>query len=87
MTPKQHQKNIAYKTLRMTPAMAKIMGGMSFEEAYEIIFKTPLKPRLLELIAEYGSVKQNKAFPESSSFCWELGVYGWNSPSELLELL
>jgi hypothetical protein len=74
----KHQKNIAYKTLKMTPAMADIMGGMSFENAYKIIFRTDLKKRLNDLTDEYGS---------GDLYSWELQKYGWNNPKELLDLL
>jgi hypothetical protein len=33
----KHQLAIAKKTLKMTPAMAKIMGGMNHDEAKEVI--------------------------------------------------
>ena len=74
----KHQKAIAYKTLRMTPARANIMGGMTFEEAYQIIFRESLRDRLKDLIAEYG---------DTNTLSWELWTYGWNSPSELLNQL
>jgi len=74
----KHQKAIAYKTLRMTPAGANIMGGMTFEEAYQFIFKTNLQHRLKDLVAEYGN---------KDVYSWELQTYGWNSPAELLNLL
>jgi len=32
-TAQYHQEKIALKTLKMTPAMASIMGGMSYSEA------------------------------------------------------
>ena len=37
--PQQHQLKIARQTLKMTPEMANIMGGMSYEEAKQIIKK------------------------------------------------
>lgn len=40
----KHQLNIAYKTLRMSEAGALIMGGMSKEEARQIILKLTGKP-------------------------------------------
>ena len=46
----KHQKAIAYKTLKMTPQMANIMGGMTFEEAYKIIFRIDLRNRIDEII-------------------------------------
>ena len=35
----KHQLRIAQDTLRMTPAMARVMGGMTHEEAREVIRK------------------------------------------------
>lgn len=35
--PEKHQLRIARDTLRMTPAMARVMGGMTHEEAREVI--------------------------------------------------
>ncbi len=61
----KHQLAIAKRTLRMTPTQAFVAGGMTFEEAYEIVYKTPLKRRLATLIAEYGM------YPPSLH--WELG--------------
>lgn len=77
MTPEQHRKRIAVSTLKMTPAGARIMGGMTFEEAYELVFKTPLIPRLEYLVKEYGEK------PEST-LVWEMEKYGWKTPFELL---
>ena len=37
MTPKQHQLKIARQTLKMSPVMVKIMGGMTIEEAKQVI--------------------------------------------------
>ena len=76
---KQHQLKIAKRTLRMTPAGARIMGGMDFETAYMIVFRTSLRDRLDNLVAEYGEA------PEWLS--WELGAYGWDNPKELLDQL
>lgn len=74
---KKHQKRIAYSTLKMTPIGANIMRGMSYEEAYKFIFKTNLKDRLNELIAEYGD----------KVIVWELSHYGWVKPIDLLKAL
>jgi hypothetical protein len=71
----KHQRKIAYSTLKMTPAMANIAGGMTYQEAYKFIFKTDLKTRLQELVDEYGN---------KSVYSWELEKYGWDNPSELL---
>jgi len=35
--PERHQLRIAQDTLKMTPVMARVMGGPSPEEAVEII--------------------------------------------------
>ena len=75
----KHQKRIAKDTLRMTPAGALIMGGMTFEQAYKFVFNTDLRPRLAQLIAEYGDR------PEWLS--WELDTYGWTYPKDLLDSL
>ena len=75
---KKHQTKIAKQTLRMTPITANIMGGMTFEEAYEFIFNTELIPRLKQIVEEYQ---------DSDTLVWELREYGWNSPMELLNLL
>jgi len=74
----KHQKAIAYKTLRMTPAGARIMGGMDFETAYYLIFREKLRERLAYLIAEY---------PNPSGLNWELNTYGWDNPADLLNQL
>ena len=71
--------NIARKTLKMNPVMARIMGGMDYETAYRLIFKEDLKPRLLSLIEEYGE--------KPKWLSWELEVYGWSSPKALLDAL
>lgn len=76
--PEKHQRNIAYKTLKMNPVMARIMGGMDFEEAYKFIFGIDLKERLSQLIKDY---------PNAGGLCWELNEYGWNDPKELLNQL
>lgn len=76
---KRHRRTIARQTLRMTPAMARIMGGMTFEEAYKCVFNTDLRLRLAQLIEEYG---QNP-----NHLSWELYTYGWTTPYELLEQL
>jgi len=55
------------------------MGGMDFETAYMIVFRTSLRDRLDNLVAEYGEA------PEWLS--WELGAYGWDNPKELLDQL
>ena len=70
----KHQKRIAKDTLKMTPAAARIMGGMTFPEAYKLVFNTDLVERLEELIAEYGDCQH---------LCWELQTYGWKTPQEL----
>ena len=77
-TATKHQTRIAKKTLRMTPITANIMGGMTFEEAYQFIFNTELMPRLREFVTEHSN---------SDTLVWELRKYGWTSPLELLNLL
>ena len=55
------------------------MGSMDYKTAYELVFKTPLRPRLVSLVAQYG---ENPAWPS-----WELESYGWKTPAELLAAL
>ena len=71
------EMKIAKSTLKMAPAGARVMGGMDYESAYELVFRTPLRPRLESLVAQYGD----------TPIAWELGVYGWDTPSELLAAL
>ena len=52
------------------------MGGMNHKQAYEIVYRTELIPRLKALVAEYGN----------KEVVWELGQYGWQ-PQELLVAL
>ena len=71
--PEKHQRKIAYRILRNeTPLMASILGGMSFPEAYELIFHTDLSNRLDQLIKEHGIACK------SNDFAWELSQYGWS---------
>jgi len=77
-TAQKHQLAIARKTLRMTPAGARIMGGMDFPSAYEFVFKTPLRERLYYLVSEY---------PNPAGINWELNTYGWDNPADLLAQL
>lgn len=53
--PEQHQKAIALKTLKMNDAMAKVMGGMSKEEAREFLKGIGYTDRQIEKI-EAGRV-------------------------------
>ena len=72
----KHQRKIALDILRnQTPMMANILGGMTFNEAYKVIFETDLESRLDQLIKEYGITCKGK------KFSWELDVYGWNPVS------
>ena len=75
--PEKHQLKIARDTLKMTPAGARIMGGMSFERAYEIVYKCTLRARLTHLITTYG---------EGPLYSWELESRGW-TPKALLDCL
>ena len=83
-TAEKHQLNIARQTLRMTPAAARIMGGMDYATAYALVFKTPLRARLDSLIADYGD-SAGKSY-EDGGVCWELSKYGY-TPAELKGLL
>ena len=69
-----HKKKIAKDTLKMTPVAASILGGMTFPEAYKLVFRTDLVERLARLIEEYG---------DCQCLSWELEMYGWNTPQEL----
>lgn len=75
--PEKHRRKIAVSTLSMTPAAAKIMGGMTFEEAYEVVYNSSLKARLEQLVEEYG-------IEPEGFLSWELEKYGWDKPFELL---
>jgi len=79
-TAKKHQKKIAESTLRMTPAAARVMGGMTYPEAYKLLFGQELKPRLEQLIAEYPNAEPNQLNTE-------LCTYGWSGTFALKELL
>ena len=79
-TFKKHQTEIAKDTLRMTPSGARIMGGMTHEEAYRFIFGAELKPRLIQLIADYPNC-------EPRQLNTELCAYGWEGTKALTELL
>ena len=77
----KNQRKIALDNLQnKTPAMARILGGQTFEESYKLIFNTELIPRLDQLISEYGISCKAK------DFSWELDDYGWN-PIGLREAL
>ena len=73
--PQNHQMNIARKTLKMTPAGARVMGGMDYETAYEFVFHTPLRPRLESLVSQYGN---------TGPYSWELQRFGWDNAADLL---
>ena len=69
----RHQRKIAKDILQnQTPLMASVLGGMSFSEAYKVMFNTDLDDRLDQLIKEYGISCKGK------DFTWELDDYGWN---------
>lgn len=70
-------QELARQVLSLPPSSAKAELGMDYETAYALIFRAPLRPRLNSLIAEYGI----------APLSWELGVYGWDSPAELLNAL
>lgn len=76
--PEQHQLKIAKRSLSMTPQACRILGGMTFEEAYHLVYRKDLRTRLAELIAEYG---------DGDLYSWELGRYGYNNPTRLLAAL
>ena len=84
MNASQHQMKVAMQTLSMTPAGARIMGGMDYPTAYQHVFHTDLRERLESLVSEYGE-KASKSF-EEGGVCWELGKYGY-TPAELLALI
>lgn len=66
----RHMRNIAKQTLRMSRLGAEVMGAMSHEEAYRIVFKSCFLTRLRELADEYESDRRGNVN-------WELDDYGW----------
>lgn len=71
-----HRMKIARKTLKMTPSMALVMGGMTYEEAYQLVFRHDLYARIRHLLSTYGTRPVE----------WELEKYGWQPSSLLAEL-
>lgn len=69
-------KQEAYRILRTKPSET---GSAVFSEAYNTIFRQSLIKRLNYLIDRYGR------FPKCLS--WELNIYGWETPGQLLEEL
>lgn len=55
-TPEWHQLQIAKKTIKMTPVMATIMGGMDIDEAKKILDKYRIK------YAKGGGIDENKRY-------------------------
>ena len=54
-TAERHQLKIAWDTLRMPKAMIAIMGGMTEEEAFEVIERLTKKRKVMAQKAEEGS--------------------------------
>jgi len=74
--------NIARQTLKMSQAGASIMGGMSFAEAYRLVFKLDLDERIAELQANYPAETLRKPF-SAGGINWELDKYG-HRPCEFI---
>ena len=54
-TPEKHQKSIALKTLKMSPAGASTMGGMDHKEAVAFLIKIGYSRSKIEaLLKQYG---------------------------------
>lgn len=68
MTPEQHRKRIARRTLHMSPAAARVAGGPTFAEAYRAVFGIDLGERIRDLQREY---------PAPCDLCFELSRYGY----------
>ena len=77
---KKHQKAIAKKTLSMSIEGQMIMGGMTHKEAFEIIFREPLRERLERLLREYPGAERGKVSTE-------LVMYGWDGAEDWGKLL
>ena len=73
---KQHQLKIAKQTLRLTQAGARILGGMSYHEAYFLIYGVTLSERLADLRKNYTIEQLTKPF-EEGGVNWELDRYGY----------
>jgi hypothetical protein len=79
---RKHQMNIARKTLGMSQVGASIMGGMSFAEAYHLVFKIDLAERIAYLQANYPAETLRQPFA-SGGINWELDKYG-HRPCEFI---
>jgi hypothetical protein len=62
--------NIARRTLKLSLAASRIMGGMSYAEAYKLVFKKDLGERARELMVAYPD--------KPSMFCFELSQHGYD---------
>jgi len=72
---RKHQKRIAAQTLRMSQQGARIMGGITFAEAYRIVFGLDLSERLRQLRSDYSPETLQLPF-ERGGINWELDKYG-----------
>ena len=66
--PEQHQLKIAYKTLKMNPAMIGVMGGMSREEAVEVIKKLTGKTVKESVVKKEASKDNIESFMVPSGY-------------------
>ena len=76
----KHREKIARETLKMSVSGALIMGGMNHKEAFEIIFREPLRERIERLLKEYPSAERGKVSTE-------LVMYGWDGAEDWGKLL
>ena len=59
--PEQHQLRIALKTLKMTPAMAGIMGGMSIPEAKAFLKRVGYSDQQIAKLSQNPTAKARRA--------------------------
>lgn len=52
--PEQHQRKIAAQTLRMSDVFARIMGGMTKEEARRVLRRNPSAAAMSKVLSRYG---------------------------------
>ena len=74
--PEQHQLRVAKQTLRLTQAGARILGGMSYRDAYFLVYGITLSERLEDLRKNYTIEELTKPF-EEGGINWELDRYGY----------
>lgn len=75
---RKHQLAIARRTLRMSVAGAGIMGGMTLEAAYQLLFKTDLAERMRTLLDDYPGAKPGEVVTELTTYGWD-GCEDWET--------